>query len=101
MVIFFLCYVKKKLALHIVILYIRYKETNKGETMENLTKRMNLRHQIYFSLSRKQQKMFNNKFSIVLMEEMRLEDLQKITKSKKIKNLYIQLMSTYSLQLVA
>ena len=63
--------------------------------------RMKLRHEIYFSLTHKQQKLFNEKYSVQFMEEMSLVGLQKITKSDKIKKLYIKLMTTYRLQLVA
>ena len=72
-----------------------------GAFMDLRNKRMVLRHSIYFSMSKRQQKMFNEKFSVVMMEEMSLNDLVKITKSSKIKALYLELLKTYSLKLVS
>jgi len=69
--------------------------------MDLLNKRMRLRHSIYFSMSKRQQKMFNEKFSVVMMEEMSLNDLVRITKSNKIKALYLELLKTYSLKLIS
>ena len=67
--------------------------------MDILNTRMKLRHEIYFSLTEKQQRKFDKKYSVHFLERVGLSELSKITKSKKINKLYRNLLKTYNLTL--
>ena len=62
--------------------------------MDILKKRLNLRLEIYFSLTKRQQKMFNEVSYWQFMENLGLTELIKITKNKKTLGLYKELLQT-------
>ena len=65
-----------------------------------LNKRLNLRLEIYFSLTKRQQRLFNEKSYWQFMESLGLTELSKITKNKRILELYKELLQTYKLRAV-
>ena len=64
------------------------------------SKRLNLRLEIYFSLTKRQQRLFNEKSYWQFMENLGLTELSKITKNKRILGLYRELLQTFKLKAV-
>lgn len=46
--------------------------------------RMKLRHEIYFSLTKRQQRKFNERNCVTLMEQIPMVSFKEITKNKKL-----------------